>query len=406
MIEWLDTWASRTPRAPCLVADSGVIAYSEMASLVDERRRRYRSEEPVVLRPRLDESGVVDLLAVEAAGATAVVVGPEGRGGATDRVGSVPAGVRTVVFTSGGPQAGKGVLLTPANWEAAAAASQAVLGNEHGDRWLGVLPLHHVGGLGVVYRSLQAGGSILLEGRRERLATALASASIASLVPTQLERALRQRSSFPHHPLVLVGGAPASSGLLDRAEAAGLRVLPTYGMTETTGQVATARFGDRRLHPLPGVEVSVGPGGRIRVRGPTVSPGYLGGPLRRPEEWFITSDRGRIDHGGAVEVLGRADRMIITGGEKVDPALVEAALLSHPQVSEAAVVGLDDPEWGQVVAAAFVGEASAEELAGVVRAAAGRVAVPKRWLRRETLPRTDLDKVDQAALQGLFAIQS
>jgi O-succinylbenzoic acid--CoA ligase len=227
----------------------------------------------------------------------------------------------------------------------------------------------------------------------------------ASLVPTQLYRALEGRTeTFTNKPVVLIGGGRSEPQLLDSADAAGMTVLPTYGMTETTSQVATARPGDpeRRLLPLDGVQVRIGPDNRIQVRGPTVSLGYVGEPERSPTDWFTASDLGRIEPDGALVVLGRTDRLIVTGGENVDPVEVESEIERHPNVVEVTVIALPDQEWGEVVAAAYAGEVSPDELRALVAPRLAAHAVPKRWLQVEALPRTDLGKIDTPRLVKMF----
>jgi len=227
----------------------------------------------------------------------------------------------------------------------------------------------------------------------------------ASTVPTQLHRILLRRSdAFTNSPRVLVGGGQVDRWLLDKATTAGLTVLPTYGMTETTSQVATARSGDpkRRLFALHGVEIRIGAEEQIEVKGPTVSLGYVGEPERSQGDWFYTSDRGRIEPDGSLVVLGRLDRLIISGGEKVDPSQVETAIGGHPDVVEVAVIGLPDEEWGEIVAAAYAGSPNPEQLRVFIAGQVPNYAVPKRWRLVEALPRTELGKVDGAALLSLF----
>jgi O-succinylbenzoic acid--CoA ligase len=156
------------------------------------------------------------------------------------------------------------------------------------------------------------------------------------------------------------------------------------------------------LIPLEGIEVRVGPGDRIEVRGPTVSPGYVGEPERSPADWFTTSDRGRIEPDGSLLMLGRSDRMIVSGGENVDPAQVEAAIESHPAVIEVAVIPLPDEEWGEAIAAAYVGDVTAEELRRLIVGRLSSAAIPKRWLQLEVLPRTELGKIDTTRLVAMF----
>jgi acyl-CoA synthetase (AMP-forming)/AMP-acid ligase II len=138
------------------------------------------------------------------------------------------------------------------------------------------------------------------------------------------------------------------------------------------------------------------------VRGPTVSPGYVGEPERSPADWFTTSDLGRIEPDGALVVLGRTDRLIVTGGENVDPGEVESEIESHPDVVEAAVIALPDQEWGQQIAAAYAGEVTPETVRAYLSTRLPAHAIPKRWLQVEVLPRTELDKVDAARLAKMF----
>ncbi len=181
-----------------------------------------------------------------------------------------------------------------------------------------------------------------------------------SLVPTQLGRALDAGVRLDGYAAVLVGGAACPPALVERARAAGVRVVLSYGMTETCG--GCVYDGE----PLPGVEVAVGADGRIAVGGATLFAGYRFGPPQVGPH--VTGDLGALDDSGRLTVLGRADDVIVTGGENVSPQAVEAALAAHPAVREAAVVGAPDPEWGQAVVAYVV-------LAPVRRAAdAGRRA--------------------------------
>ena len=344
---------------------------------------------------------------------------PPAHGGPPD------AEARYVVMTSGSSGSGRPVVLTGANVAASAAASQARLGNGPGDRWLGVLPLHHVGGLSVLWRSAREGGTVVLEERFSagRAAALLAGGSIAfaSLVPTMLCRVLEEHPGpFPGVRGVLVGGGPADPALLARARRAGLPVLATYGMTETASQVATeipAEAGSRpgsagRL--LEGFEVRAvdedgrvlppGEAGRLEVRGPAVSPGYLGQPERGPGEWLRTGDLGFLDGDGHLFVLGRADDVIITGGEKVHPGAVEAVLREHPLVADARVFGEEDPEWGQRVVAEVAPVAGAsldpQELAAHARSRLAGHQVPRRWRLVEEIRRSEMGKLRRGRPRG------
>jgi O-succinylbenzoic acid--CoA ligase len=327
----------------------------------------------------------------------------------------------SIIYTSGTGGDPKGVILTWANLEAAACASADVLQNGRKDRWLAVLPLYHVGGMSILIRSARQGGAVVLDGfdpgrvavhlREERI-------TLVSLVPTMLFRLLEvDPGPFPDLRAILLGGGPVSETLLARAAAGRVPVLSTYGLTEAASQVATVPLAaalarHKFVEPVPGMElrivdeaareVPVGTAGRVQIRGAAVSPGYLHDRPRAPGTWFTTGDLGRLDGDRCLEILGRADDMIITGGENVYPVEVEAALAEHPGVVEAAVFGIDDPAWGQIVAALVVAPGLDEQ--DVDRFLRSRLAgfkIPTRWAFVPTIPRTGLGKIRRSEL-GLF----
>jgi o-succinylbenzoate---CoA ligase len=272
-------------------------------------------------------------------------------------------GAATIVFTSGTTGPARAVRLTAANWQAAVEGSAAHLRHGPDDVWLAVMPFHHVGGLSILYRSAYVGGRIRWLPGADAVAIAhelRSGVTMASLVPTVLRRILDADSgTFSGLRAVLLGGGPIPPGLLEEAQARGMPVLPTYGMTETCAQVATLRPGSmprRAAHPLPGIELRIAEDGRIQVRGAQVSPGYADEGDRVPGSWFTTPDLGSLEPDGALQVRGRADDVIITGGENVWPGEVEGALEAHSGVRLAVVVGQPDPEWGERVVAAYEGE--------------------------------------------------
>jgi len=266
----------------------------------------------------------------------------------------VPGDTAFVLFTSGSTAAPRGVVLSRSAIFAAAHASAAHLGWRDDDRWLACLPLAHAGGLSIIVRCYASGKPIVLG-----TPTAISDVTLASLVPTQLDALLADTSWRPPPQLraVLVGGASASRALVDRALARGVPVLPTYGLTETFGQVATARSRGGPLVPLPGIEVVAGTPDEptpIRIRGPMLATRYLDGEPIAPE--LVTSDLGYRE-GETLVVVGRRDDVIITGGENVHPAQVEAVLATTPGVIAAAAFGVLDERWGQIVAAALAVDA-------------------------------------------------
>jgi O-succinylbenzoic acid--CoA ligase len=302
------------------------------------------------------------------------------------------------------------VILTEQNVAAAVEASQRRLRNGPHDRWLLTLPLFHVGGLSIVWRSLATGGSIELHRQFDPSAAIAAlrggSVTMASLVPTMLHRIL-ERDPGPYEGLsaVLLGGAPANADLVERALLAGLPVLQTYGMTETGSQVATVERGTAAQAlgtvgpPLDGFRVSI-EGGEIVVDGPAVSPGYTGEPPRIGAH--RTGDLGYLDANGRLVVTARKGGVIVTGGENVYPAVVEAAIESILTTGQAVVFGTADDEWGEIVVA--VVEARSDDIPKImdeVRSQVARYEVPRRWVAVDALPLLANGKPDRSAAQAL-----
>lgn len=335
--------------------------------------------------------------------------------------------VQGILYTSATTGDPKGAQLTFGNHFWNALASNLLLGCGPDAAWLLSLPLYHVGGLAVLWRAGLAGAPVYLaEGFDPDSFNRWVDrgARYASLVPTMLERVLEARGSRPVPPTlraVLVGGGPVPPELVQRAARAGWPVAPTYGLTEAASQVATLQpaLAPRRPDcaglPLLGVEVRAGRSAaepqEIRVRGPTVMKGYFGRPDATRQAlrggWLHTGDLGYLDPEGYLHVVDRRDDLIVTGGENVYPAEVEAVLRAHPGVVEAAVVGVPDPHWGQQVVAFVRPRAGAElrvqDLVEFCRARLAGFKVPRRvWVARD-LPRTGLDKVSRRRLRELAA---
>ena len=322
----------------------------------------------------------------------------------------IPEAVMTLLFTSGTTGIPKAVPLTAANWEAAVSASAIHLGHTAEDEWLIAMPLHHVGGLSVLFRAAYVGGRVRMLPHFDaaEFADALSDGvTFASVVPTMLRRVLDlDDRSYRGLKAVLVGGGPIPPGLLEEAWGRGIPALPTYGMTETCAQVATLQPDSEpayRVHPLPGVEVRIEPDGRIALRGPQVFAGYLGEEQRKPDEWFVTGDLGRLADDGSLQVLGRSDDVIVTGGENVDPAAVEAVLSGLEGVDEVMVVGIPSEEWGNEVVGLFTGTVSATDLNRWARDHLEPQQVPRRWLEVDAVPTTPLGKPDRSAGRNMAA---
>jgi O-succinylbenzoic acid--CoA ligase len=337
-----------------------------------------------------------------------------------------------VVYTSGTTGAPKGAELAHGAFLWSAIGSAFHLGNAPGDRWLACLPLQHVGGLAILYRSVLTGAPVTIHERFDpaRVAEDLDSGGVTlvSLVANMLERVLDARGERPAPPAppalrcVLLGGGPAPSHLLRRARSLGFPIATTYGLTEAASQVATLPLARARAdggsagRPLfctelrivspDGVTRAPGEPGEIAVRGPTLMKGYL----RRPEEsaralrggWLHTGDIGVVDADGDLRVLDRRSDLIVSGGENVYPAEVEAALREHPGVADAAVAAEPDPAFGARVAAWVVlrpeTRVSSAELAAFCRERIAGYKIPRSVHFVPTLPRTESGKLLRRAL--------
>lgn len=301
----------------------------------------------------------------------------------------------TVMHTSGTTAAPKPVVLTYGNWLASALGSAVALGLDSAERWLCPMPLTHVGGLSIPIRSAIYATTAVLHDRFDteavlaELMDPVRRITMVSLVPTMLARLLDAGLERP--PTLhwaLLGGGPIPASLLERAQAAGVPVAPSYGMTEACSQIAT--FG----WPLPGVEIRISAGepGEVIVRGPMVSVGALA-----DDGWLHTGDLGTLDERSRLNIVGRMSEAIVTGGENVAPAEVEAVLLEHPAVADAAVHGRPDPEWGEALVATVVLRDSAAAPTEALREhCASRLAsfkVPKAFEFAPRLPRTASGKL-------------
>jgi o-succinylbenzoate---CoA ligase len=298
--------------------------------------------------------------------------------------------------TSGTTGRARLVGLTYGNHLWSAVGSAFNLGVDPADRWLCCLPLHHVGGLSILMRSVIYGTGAVVHPRFDatRIADALAEdgVTIVSLVATQLVRLLEADVDLSGPRVILVGGGPVPLDALEEASGRGARVVQTYGLTEAASQVTTLAPGDARRklgsagRPLLTTHLRI-QDGEILVQGPTVAPG-----LADEDGWLHTGDLGRIDDDGFLYAEGRIGDVIVTGGENVAPAEVEEVLLRHPGVADAAVVAREDAEWQEAVAAVVVRRAGAEvDVDELHRHCAGSLAsykVPKRFEFVPELPRT------------------
>ncbi len=343
-----------------------------------------------------------------------------------------------IVSTSGTTGRPKGAVLSRRAILASAEASAQNLGWEEGDRWLLCMPLAHVGGLSIVTRCLIARRTVVMLPRFDaRLVLDAIRAhhvTLLSVVPTMLHALLEadHDGALLLPRALLLGGAAAPPALLDECARRGVRALTTYGLTEACSQVTSQAPGDPSMRragsgaPLPGMEVRiVAEGsldlaplaprtvGSILVRGAALFDGYLrpDGTLDpetapRDSTFFATGDLGELDEEGQLFVHVRRTDLIVTGGENVYPVEVEQALERLPGVRRAAVFGVPDERWGQIVAAAIEPSPGTSPDARVLIDVLSTILAPhkhpRRWVFVDSLPLTPSGKLHRAGLATLY----
>ncbi|MEB8327316.1 AMP-binding protein [Dietzia kunjamensis] len=344
-------------------------------------------------------------------------------------------GTALVVSTSGSTGTPKGAMLSAAALAASAESTDTVLGGP--GRWLLALPAHHIAGLQVILRSLRAGHEpVVMDVTRgfdpaalpdavaacragttagggagsksgESATGATAARAYTSLVPGQLAKVLDDGppdavAALAELDAVLLGGAAAAPELLARATDAGIRVLRTYGMSETAG--GCVYDGD----PLPGVTVEVDDDeGRVWLAGPQLASGYRNAPDHPAfarAGWFRTDDAGTLDPGGRLRILGRLDEALSVGGLTLLPQTVEDALRTHPAVVDVVVVGIPDDRLGTrpVAAVTLRSPASPDDLRAHVAASLGAHSAPAVVAVLDALPTLPGGKVDRRGVAAGF----
>jgi O-succinylbenzoic acid--CoA ligase len=327
-----------------------------------------------------------------------------------------------VVATSGSTGTPKGALLPAAALNASAEATRVRLcmgrGGSGRAQWLLALPATHIAGLQVLLRAMAAGGepTVLDTGTSfaaDRFTHAVgkmpAGPRFTSLVPTQLSRVLgdpETAAALATFDAVLVGGAATPQSLRDDADREGVALVTTYGMSETCGGCVYDGL------PLAGVAISTDEAsGRVSISGPVVARGYRHRPTHPSfprgdgrYRTFLTDDLA-VMHDGRWSVVGRVDDVIITGGIKIDPAVVEAVLARVTGVGGVIVTGIPDPVWGQlliaVVAPDATGPPAPAELRRAAAEALGPAAAPKQVLLVESIPEHGIGKPDRSAVRDL-----
>ena len=359
--------AREYPDAAALVWDGGGLSFRELDAETDRIAERLRPGRLAIARPA-DAMTVAAMCACFRAGTTAcplnlrlpaaareeqmrflgadMLLDERGLSG-TGTGSGIDGPAATILFTSGSSGAPKAVTHPLRAHLASAEGANRNLALGPGDVSLLSLPLYHVAGIGILVRALSAGATLRLGG-----VDRMHLASHASLVPTQLARLLDQGADLSGARGILLGGAPIPRGLVDRIVAAELPVRTTYGMTETASQVTATRGSSAAElrtagRVLAGRELRVAEDGEIEVRGAVVFSGYVGGAARDPTAWFATGDLGELSECGELLVRGRKDFRFVSGGENIQPEVIESVLLECSGIVAAAVVPQADEEFGQ-----------------------------------------------------------
>ncbi|MCJ7842704.1 o-succinylbenzoate--CoA ligase [Lederbergia sp. NSJ-179] len=328
----------------------------------------------------------------------------------------------SIMYTSGTTGKPKGVMQSYGNHWWNAIGSSLNLGLQEKDAWLCAVPLFHISGLSILMKSVIYGmPAYLMEQFEEEKANSLLQSgqvTIMSVVSAMLNRMLEKLEEQTYHPrfrCMLLGGGPAPLPLLERCVEKGIPIFQTYGMTETASQIVTLSPEDAfrklgsagkalfpaqiRITDTDGGVAEAGQAGEIQLKGPTITSGYLSRPAANAasfaQGWFKTGDIGYLDEEGFLYVLDRRSDLIISGGENIYPAEIEAILMGHEAIVEAGVIGLEDEKWGQVPYAFVVVKrpVTEERLTEFCRAHLAAYKVPKRVIQVKTLPRNAANKL-------------
>lgn len=441
--------AREVPERDCLISDDEVWSYAEVAArvrsaLASLRARGVQPGDRVALAPIVDVDSVVWLYALFELGCPVILLHPRltereralvvaeaqpthvitesvDDDGAVAETLAHPSPtedqILAVAYTSGSTGRPRGARLSRRAFLASEAAHAAHLGWLPEDRWLLGMPPAHVGGLSIVTRSLIARRCIVLSpGSFDPVRAAQVMAenrvTLCSLVPTMLRRLLTldEPAWTPTEELraVMVGGAPFPDALRELAVRRHVPVLGTYGCTETCSQVATQRADQAATAgsgaPLPGIELRF-EDGEVQVRGEVLMDGYLGhdrsGPPWTSDGWLRTGDLGSLWSDGQLQVQGRLDDLIVTGGENVSPQEIEAWLETVPGIRSACVFSVAHDTWGQEVVAAIVIDSEHYQEGTLRERLQKELAAhkrPKRFCELEALPLNRSGKVDRPAV--------
>lgn len=338
--------------------------------------------------------------------------------------------VCTMMYTSGTTGFPKGVMQTYGNHWWSAIGSMLNLGLEERDAWVAVVPLFHISGFSILVRSVIYGIPIILfehfDEKEVNKVLIEGKATIISVVTVMLRRLVEDLGARNYHDsfrCALLGGGPVPLSLLEYCKEKRIPVFQSYGLTETSSQIVTLSPEDSLVKlgsagkPLFPSKIKIVKDGRITppyevgeiaVKGPNVTKGYY----RRDEAnkasfsedgWFYTGDLGYLDEEGFLYVLDRRSDLIISGGENIYPAEVENILQSHPDVVEAAVIGIEDQVWGQVPCAFYVSKNQTdlpiEQLVQFCQQHLAKYKIPKKWIRVDQLPKNASNKIMRRILR-------
>ncbi|MFR0611132.1 o-succinylbenzoate--CoA ligase [Limosilactobacillus balticus] len=328
--------------------------------------------------------------------------------------------VASIMYTSGTTGKPKGVLQTFGNHFYSAVSSALNLGLSSADKWLCVAPIFHISGFSIIMRGLVYGMTVRLveKFRAEEIERILANeaVTIMSVVPFMLKKLIQQQNKTNIHynsafRCMLLGGGTIDRETLETCLQRSIPVVQCYGMTETCSQIVALRSVDALLklgsvgQPLFSTQLKLSKDGEILLKTPALTPGYLNLPDKLPSKmidgWYRTGDIGHLDKEGYLYIDGRADEMLISGGENIFPQEVEQVYQRYPQINEVAVIGQTDPVWGQVPVAFVVSDRhlSTAELINYGYEHLARYKVPQHYIFVSELPKNASGKIRRFMLR-------
>ncbi|MCH9393825.1 o-succinylbenzoate--CoA ligase [Limosilactobacillus reuteri] len=328
--------------------------------------------------------------------------------------------VASIMYTSGTTGKPKGVLQTFGNHFYSAVSSALNLGLSSADKWLCVAPIFHISGFSIIMRGLIYGMTVRLveKFRAEEIERILANetVTIMSVVPFMLKKLIQQQNKTNTHynsafRCMLLGGGTIDRETLEACLQRSIPVVQCYGMTETCSQIVALRSVDALLklgsvgQPLFSTQLKLSKDGEILLKTPALTPGYLNLPNKLPSKmidgWYRTGDIGHLDKEGYLYIDGRADEMLISGGENIFPQEVEQVYQRYPQINEVAVVGQNDSVWGQVPVAFVVSDRrlSTTKLMNYGYEHLARYKVPQHYIFVSELPKNASGKIRRFMLR-------